>query len=241
MSRLLVRVRNAEEAQVAIAEGVDLIDIKEPDRGSLGAADVKTIRAIVEQVDRRVPLSAALGELIEPLRLPLPLARELRYAKIGLAGCARLPDWQDRWSREIERLPPGVTPVAVAYADAKSARAPAAATILQFARQAGCGAILLDTCDKTAGSLLDCMAISELARFVDAARQRGLTCVLAGGLTLQEIPKVSSLDPDYIALRGAVCTAGRAGRLDVRRLRRIVTALGAGARRPRRLGGAISS
>ena len=39
MSRLLVSVRSAAEAEVALGAGADLIDVKEPSRGSLGAAD----------------------------------------------------------------------------------------------------------------------------------------------------------------------------------------------------------
>ena len=38
MTGLLVSVRSASEARVALAAGVDVIDVKEPNRGSLGAA-----------------------------------------------------------------------------------------------------------------------------------------------------------------------------------------------------------
>ena len=53
MTRLLVSVRNVEEAQIAIAEGVDLIDVKEPSRGALGAADPVTLKAIARCVAGR--------------------------------------------------------------------------------------------------------------------------------------------------------------------------------------------
>ena len=38
-SRLLVSVRSAAEAEIALHGGADLIDVKEPTRGSLGRAD----------------------------------------------------------------------------------------------------------------------------------------------------------------------------------------------------------
>ena len=63
MMRLLVSVRDADEAKVALAAGVDLIDVKEPLRGALGAADAEQIAAVVREVNGRVPVSAALGEL----------------------------------------------------------------------------------------------------------------------------------------------------------------------------------
>ena len=36
MTGLLVSVRSAEEAEIALAGGANLIDIKEPSRGALG-------------------------------------------------------------------------------------------------------------------------------------------------------------------------------------------------------------
>jgi uncharacterized protein (UPF0264 family) len=46
MSGLLVSVRNVEEAEAALAGGADLIDIKEPLHGSLGAASAEVCEAI---------------------------------------------------------------------------------------------------------------------------------------------------------------------------------------------------
>jgi (5-formylfuran-3-yl)methyl phosphate synthase len=222
MSRLLVSVRSADEAELALDEGVDLIDIKEPSHGSLGAADAKTIRTIVDRVARRAPLSAALGELRDPVRLPTALARELRYLKLGLAGCRRIADWQTRWQREIERWPPGVIAVAVAYADSRTVGAPDRASILRSARAVGCGAILLDTYGKGSGSLINHVTSDELGRFIAEAHERGLKCVVAGSLTLDNLPAVAGLGPDYVAVRGAVCRTDRTGRLDAGRLRRAV-------------------
>lgn len=63
MAGLLVSVRNAKEAMAALVGGADLIDVKEPLAGSLGAATPKTWQEIGEVVGGEKPLSAALGEL----------------------------------------------------------------------------------------------------------------------------------------------------------------------------------
>ena len=55
MAKLLVSVRNAAEAEIALEAGADLIDVKEPKRGSPGAADVATIESVVQAVAGRVP------------------------------------------------------------------------------------------------------------------------------------------------------------------------------------------
>ena len=230
MTRLLVSVRNAQEAQIAIAEGVDLIDVKEPSRGALGAADAATLDAIARSVAGRVPLSAALGELLEGVSLPPRLASQLRYAKFGLAGCARHADWRARWQRSIASLPAGVSAVAVAYADAATAIAPDVENVLASARAMGCGAVLFDTFEKSSGSLVDHFGLPRLSRLIAESRKVGLLAVVAGGLGVDEIRQVLPLAPDYVAVRGAACRGDRSGRLDAKRVSRLVELVRQGAR-----------
>src|SRR3954452_14348343 len=98
---LLVSVRSAAEALSALAGGADVIDVKEPDRGSLGAADEETISAIVRAVDGRAPVSAALGELVDLDKSPNGNAARIlvdgvSLFKIGLARSATLDAWETR-------------------------------------------------------------------------------------------------------------------------------------------------
>ncbi|HEV3164614.1 MAG TPA: (5-formylfuran-3-yl)methyl phosphate synthase, partial [Isosphaeraceae bacterium] len=65
MAGLLVSVRSVEEAQRALAGGAAVIDIKEPARGPLGQADPEIWQAVREAVPPHLPVSAALGELID--------------------------------------------------------------------------------------------------------------------------------------------------------------------------------
>ena len=51
--QLLVSVRNAEEAVQAADSGADIIDVKEPEFGSLGFAGGATIREVVDAVAGR--------------------------------------------------------------------------------------------------------------------------------------------------------------------------------------------
>jgi len=70
--KLLVSVRDAAEARAALVGGADLIDVKEPSRGSLGRAEADTIAAVAHAVGGRTPVSAALGELRDWADEPLP-------------------------------------------------------------------------------------------------------------------------------------------------------------------------
>ena len=51
MTGLLVSVRDAKEAQQAVSGGADVIDVKEPAHGALGAADP----TVWSQVRRAIP------------------------------------------------------------------------------------------------------------------------------------------------------------------------------------------
>jgi (5-formylfuran-3-yl)methyl phosphate synthase len=228
MTGLLVSVRNPAEAIEALEAGADLIDLKEPDRGSLGSVSTGVMDEVVRRIAGRAPVSAALGELIvdaheTAARLPAALA----FAKVGLAGCALRDDWPRLWQSTISRLPVGVAPVAVVYADWQRVHAPSPAEVLKRAIEVGCRAVLVDTCSKTAGGLTDHWTGVEVAQLVSRVHKLGMLCVLGGGLTADVIPQLLPLEPDWIAVRGAVCQGSRRGPLDgrlVSRLRELLLA-----------------
>lgn len=222
MTKLLVSVRDVAEAQMAIEEGVDLIDIKDPDRGSLGAADSAVIEAIAHHASGRVPISVALGELSQAMQLSDTLAGRIAFAKFGLAGCARKRDWRARWEAAIGRLPAGIAPVAVVYADWRIVDAPDPQDVLERAQSLACGALLLDTSTKGRENLLSYHDVNELQTFVAAAHRAQMLCVLAGSLGRQEIAAVLPLNPDYVAVRGAACAGSRRAGLDRMQLRSLV-------------------
>src|SRR5437763_2302356 len=102
MAGLLVSVRSAVEARSALAGGAGVIDIKDPSRGPLGAAEPAVWRAVRRVVPREMPLSAALGELAEwksRRALEQHDSAGLSYLKLGLAGCGSWPGsvWQAGW------------------------------------------------------------------------------------------------------------------------------------------------
>lgn len=217
-TQLLVSVRNASEAQAALAGGAAVIDIKEPERGALGWASPQVIEAILDVVAGRAAVSAALGELVDWPRMGFDVPARLTYAKFGLAGAAQLPDWSDRWQAALATLPAQVAPVAVAYADWRTCGAPHPEQVFNFAREFGSPALLVDTYDKSAGDLLAHWPLDFLETFVHEVQAAGLLAVLGGSLSTATIAQVLPLTPDYLAVRTAVCTAGRQSPLDPARV-----------------------
>ena len=226
MTQLLVSVRNAAEAVLAYEAGANLIDVKEPARGALGAVDPSALSSVVETLACHAPVSAALGELLD--ESPVLRAAELAgltFAKFGLAGCGARSDWVELWRARIDHFPCGVVPVAVVYADA-TAMAPSPLEVLAAAEAVGASVVLVDTYDKPSGPLLTHWTTAETEHFVIRVHDAGLKIALAGSLDSMAIRKLLPAGPDIIAVRGAACRGGRNGPLDPSCVMRLAELLG---------------
>jgi hypothetical protein len=183
---LLVSVRTASEAALACLWGADLIDVKEPSRGSLGRPQDAVIRSVLNQIAGKQPVSAAQGELRDDA--PLPWDWEaLSFVKWGLSGCAD-KDWRTVLLRRAERL--GSRVVLVAYADADRALSPLTDEVMSFARAKPWPdpVVLMDTFDKAPTecgrrrTLLDCVALDDIRSWCASCRAAGVRIALAGSL-----------------------------------------------------------
>ncbi len=223
MTQLLVSVRNAAEAIAALEGGADWIDVKEPSRGSLGAADASTIDEVLRVVDGRVPVSAAFGELVdEPPGLsrrdkPAGSSNYIRLAKCGLAGSGN--NWQQSWLHWTSALPPSCGAVLVAYAEESRANAPSLKDIVSFAIEVRPAAVLIDTAIKDHQTLLDHFDVAKLNPLLGSLRKNDIPFALAGSLKLDSVPSFLSLAPGWLAVRGAVCDDGRNGVVSAEKVR----------------------
>ncbi|MFN4259700.1 MAG: (5-formylfuran-3-yl)methyl phosphate synthase [Gemmataceae bacterium] len=223
-SQLLISVRSAPEAEIALRGGAALIDVKEPTRGAMGPADPEVIRAVLEQVAGRCPVSAALGELTaQAPRLPVS---GLGFVKWGLAGWGHDSRWKALLAQALEQVRQvdgDCRGVPVAYADWHRANAPSPWTVAQFAQEHRCAAWLLDTWEKDGTTLLDWLSVSELAGLCSAL---DIPIALAGSLAAPQIRALRAVQPRWFAVRGAACRAGeRQAELDEQRIRQLADIL----------------
>jgi uncharacterized protein (UPF0264 family) len=224
--KLLVSVRSAEEALAALEGGADVIDIKEPARGSLGRADDAIIAATLQVVAGRRTVSAACGELLEanPSATRPQGQFSLSYVKWGLAGCARHADWPQLLAVAARALPANCRPVAVAYADWQRAESPSPENVCAFTCEQSWGAFLIDTWRKDGTILLDALPLARIEQLVQHCREARMLVALAGSLGELEIKKLLPLAPDWIAVRGSACRDGDRGAvIDAARVRRLVS------------------
>ena len=234
MARLLVSVRAQVEARAALAGGADIIDVKEPSRGSLGRADASVWQDVRAVVPRSTPVSVALGELNEWLGPdPRPVTESawtgIQYCKLGLAGAPA--DWAECWSRvrrdlriHAESFPDWV---AVVYLDWQAVRAPHPDAIIREALGLSeCRVVLFDTWDKSAVARID----QSWKPRVERVQNSGKLVALAGSLDLAAIERLRDWQPDILAVRGAACAGGdRLASIDTARVARLVEAARSGA------------
>src|SRR5947209_15324965 len=130
--RLLVSVISAEEARRALAGGADIIDVKDPREGALGAPSPRVLSEVVRVVGAAAPVSVALGDLPN-----LPNTAALAghgaalcgagYVKVGLRGVRELDEAVPLLRAVADAVTPRAAVVAAAYADAAALDPPALA------------------------------------------------------------------------------------------------------------------
>jgi uncharacterized protein (UPF0264 family) len=224
MPKLLLSVRSAHEAALALAAGVDLIDVKEPSRGPLGAASPQTIHDILRLVGCRAATSVAYGELLhfehngrwnEAIVSPqFQSTLTPDFVKVGLSDCASISDWPRRWGELLASVAPRATPVAVIYADWDRANSPPPAQVIAQARKLKHAAVLIDTYDKRGPGLLRLHSLAVLRSLIESIHAAQMQVAIAGQLTLDDAFAIAPLKPDYLGVRGAVCRPDRNGDID---------------------------
>lgn len=207
MTLFLASVRDAGEAETALAAGADIIDLKDPARGALGALAPDAVAACLSVVAVRAPVSATIGDLpMEAARIRDALramsTTGVDYVKLGLfpggdpQACLAMLEAEARRMRLV----------LVAFADAMPPLDAVAAAV-----RIGAHGVMLDTMGKGAGSLLDHADRGKLAGFIEAAKAEGLTVGLAGSLRASHVPELLRLQPDLLGFRGGLCRDGARG------------------------------
>ena len=220
MTGMLASVRDLEEAQLAYHGGTDIIDLKEPRHGALGAVPCKQIHHIVDELWEKCTISATIGDL--PADSAAIKNTVLQVAETGV-DYVKVGMFSDR---HIETCLPelvhcankGIAIIAVFFADMDFDTDQA----MQTAKQAHLKGIMLDTARKDAGSLLKHKNILQLEYFINRAKQNGLITGLAGSLTVKDIPVVLKANPDYIGFRTALCSnRNRTSQLDLTSIQQV--------------------
>jgi uncharacterized protein (UPF0264 family) len=226
--RLMISVVSAVEAREAMAGGAEILDVKNPGEGSLGAQPPSVIREIRNLVSGRVELSAAIGDMPN-----LPGTAALAalgaatcgadFIKVGLHGSRTEKD-AIALLREVRQavLEFKTSVIAAAYADFRRAGTLNPLSLPALAASARIRGCLLDTAIKDGQSLFAFMDPPTLRLLVEQAHEAGLLIGLAGALREEDLALVRDIGADIVGLRSAVCRNHQRNEpLDAARVRKL--------------------
>lgn len=234
--QLLISIVNAEEVGSAVRGGADIVDVKNPREGALGANFPRIIRKVREHVPPGLPVSATIGDSPnKPGSASLAALGVavcgIQYVKVGLFGTREASEavfLLREVCQAVREYDASVKIIAAAYADAHKIGALPPLELPSVATESGVDGCILDTFGKDGNSLFSHLGDEKLGSFVTQCRQRGVLSALAGSLEQNDIARVSKIGPDIIGFRTAACRGNRVnGTVDfkqVERLRSLIAA-----------------
>jgi uncharacterized protein (UPF0264 family) len=226
--QLLVSPSSLEEAERALA--ADIIDVKRPAEGSLGANFPWVIRGIKAMTDK--PVSAAIGDFDNrpggaSLAALGAAAAGADYVKAGLmvASGDEARAIAEGVARAVKDDYPERKVVIAAYSDFERLGTVSPFDVVPIAARAGADVVMVDTGRKDGRSTFEFMDEAALSRFVRAGHDAGLAVALAGSLVFEDLPALRRIGPDIIGVRGMVCGGDRTAMLQEHLVERAVAAI----------------
>lgn len=207
MTHFLASVRNRAEAETVLAAGADIVDLKDPGKGALGAVDPGIVVDCLAAVGGRKPVSATVGDL--PMAPQIVAGAVAATAGLGVDNVKLgVTSGGDPFAcfetlRDLD-LRAGL--ILVFFADEMPRFDP-----IEAAKACGADGVMLDTAGKGGGALPDHMPLHAIGRFIGRAHDAGLRAGVAGSLRAAHVMPLLGLRPDVIGFRGGLCRGGVRG------------------------------
>ncbi len=214
--KLLVSPINVEEANICRLAGVDIIDVKNPKEGSLGANFPWIIQA-VKKAAGNIPVSATIGDFnyksgTASLAALGAAVAGAEYIKVGLYDIhtkEQALDMLVNIVRSVKDYDKNKKVVASGYSDYRRINSISPFELPSIGKKAGVDVVMMDTGIKDGRSTFEFLTEHQLTEFVARARSIGLKTALAGTIKFDNIPALKRISPDIIGVRGCVCGGDR--------------------------------
>lgn len=202
MIRLLISVKNADEALEAVHAGADFIDLKDPAVGALGSLDDVVSMQAVRAVNRQAMVSATVGDTHDSLEALLELVMRKRdlgvdIIKLPVSSLPKQAEDCDALANLIRHHQ--LKLIAVMFAEQ-----PIDLTWIPKLAEMGFYGVMLDTADKQ-HHLLTAVNAHTIHTFVKNCELHRLQAGLAGALRLEYLNELTLHSPSYIGFRSGVC------------------------------------
>ncbi|VVB92554.1 (5-formylfuran-3-yl)methyl phosphate synthase [uncultured archaeon] len=228
--KLLVSPINVEEAKISRLGGADIIDVKNPKEGSLGANFPWMIKA-VKQVAENVPVSATIGDFnYKPGTASLAAlgaaVAGAEYIKVGLYDIRTKEQAFDMLVnivRAVKDYDKNKKVVASGYSDYRRINSISPFELPEVGEKAGVDVVMMDTGIKDGRSTFEFLKEQELTDFVKDARKHGLMTALAGTIKFEDVAALKRISPDIIGVRGCVCGGDRNSSIKLELVKKLKT------------------
>jgi uncharacterized protein (UPF0264 family) len=229
--KVLISIRSLKEVLPAVRGGADIIDLKNPDEGSLGAPFPWILREI-RNYNKNMKLSVAVGDMPNLPGTASLSALGAAYCgadiiKVGLLGPKSKEEGIFLLSKVVKAVKdydPRILVVGAGYADASNFNGINPMMIPMICSSAGADFTMLDTLSKEGKTLFNFLNLTQLESFVNEAHNLGLLCALAGSLKVEHIKQIYELGTDVIGFRGAACSGNdrKSGVITLERVNKIM-------------------
>jgi uncharacterized protein (UPF0264 family) len=215
--KVLISPVDKEEAIIASNGGADIVDVKNPKEGSLGANFPWIIKEIKEAVNGRQPISATIGDFnFKPGTASLAAfgaaVAGADYIKVGLYDIQtreQALELLTKITRAVKDYDATKKIVASGYSDYERINSISPLLLPEVAAEAGVDVVMVDTAIKDGKSTFEFMDEKKLKKFTDLAHEYGLENAIAGSLKFEDLPTLERISPDIIGVRGMVCGGDR--------------------------------
>jgi len=206
ISNILVSFKSLQEISINILNFVDIIDLKDPKKGSLGAWNISQINKAVKIFGKKKFLSATIGDVKERKKIIENLfvfdRIGLDFIKFGVFISNEIE--MIELLREISEKNFKTQLVPVIFADDHNLLE-ITKNNLRKIKDLNFNFLLLDTFLKKKGSLMQECSFNYLSNFIKKSRDLGIAVGLAGKLKTKQIPQLLKLRAQIIGFRSAVC------------------------------------
>ena len=211
MTKILASIKNVHEAEIISKFNFDIVDIKNVSDGALGYVGDSSIEKIVKIFCNNT-LSVTAGNDYSPLtkkqlkRVEFLDQLGIEYVKIGVFDINLLQD-HCNFLESIKHLT--IKTVGVIFADLIGSEQE-----IEEALKLDYDGLMIDTASKNNQSTLDILSADTLEFFTESCKKSNKFCGISGSLSSMRFRETLSLQPDFIGLRGALCSHSKRDNID---------------------------
>ena len=203
-TKILTSIKSLTEINLVLKKGVDIIDFKDPTKGSLGALTMKKINFFLKSIPPMQLTSATIGDIEdikEIKKKAIMLSKtNIDFIKIGFF-------FNEKNIKSLIDLKKTVKKkkiIAVLFADNEPNL-----NLIKKIKKLKFDGILIDTKNKKNGNLRNYFSTKKIKNFINVSKKENLSIGLAGSLNIKDINPLIKLKPDYLGFRGAICNKNK--------------------------------